>query len=264
MTRRIGAGDLSARSHVTSGDEIGELGRSLDAMADELRAREIERGQLMTAVVEASEEERKRIAGDVHDDSIQVMSAHVMNLQLPRRRVDDPALEQHIRELEASGRDATARLRDLVFELHSPTLEDHGLTAALESLVERAFEGVDVAASVTSALAVEPPLATSATAYRVAQEAIRNARQHARARVVSLAVGRDDDELVMRIVDDGVGFDPGSVADRPGHLGLRGMRERAAAVGGTILVESERGRGTTLVCRLPWLTDGYAEMPRTS
>ncbi len=264
MTRRIGAGDLSARSHVTSGDEIGELGRSLDSMADELRARELERGQLMTAVVEASEEERKRIAGDVHDDSIQVMSAHVMNLQLLRRRVDDPDLQDRIRELEASGRDATARLRDLVFELHSPTLEDHGLTAALESLVERAFEGVDVAASVTSALAEEPPLATSATAYRVAQEAIRNARQHAHARVVSVAVGRDDDELVMRIVDDGVGFDPGSVADRPGHLGLRGMRERTAAVGGTIVVESERGRGTTLVCRLPWLTDGYAEMPSTS
>jgi signal transduction histidine kinase len=264
MTRRIGAGDLSARSHVTSGDEIGELGRSLDSMADELRARDIERGQLMTAVVEASEEERKRIAGDVHDDSIQVMSAHVMNLQLLRRRVDDPDLQERIRELEASGRDATARLRDLVFELHSPTLEDHGLTAALESLVERAFDGVDVAASVASALAEEPPLATSATAYRVAQEAIRNARQHAHARVVSLAVGRDDDELVMRIVDDGVGFDPRSVADRPGHLGLRGMRERAAAVGGTIVVESEQGRGTTLVCRLPWLTDGYAEMPSTS
>jgi len=106
--------------------------------------------------------------------------------------------------------------------------------------------------------------ATSATAYRVAQEAIRNARQHAHARVVSVAVGREDGELVMRIVDDGVGFDPGSVADRPGHLGLRGMRERTAAVGGTIVMESERGRGTTLVCRLPWLTDGYAEMPSTS
>ena len=255
MTRRLSAGDLMARSHVTSGDEIGELGRSLDSMAEELRIKELERGQLMTAVVEASEEERKRIAGDVHDDSIQVMSAHVMNLQLLRRRVDDPELQERIRDLEASGRDATARLRDLVFELHSPTLEEHGLTAALETLVERAFEGVDVAASVTSALSEEPPLATSATAYRVAQEAIRNARQHAHPRVVSVAVGRDGDELVMRIVDDGVGFDPDSIAERPGHLGLRGMRERAAAVRGTIVIESERGRGTTLVCRLPWLAD---------
>jgi signal transduction histidine kinase len=268
MTRRIGRGDLSARSAVTSSDEIGELGRSLDSMAQQLQERDAERAHLMTAVVEASEEERKRIAGDVHDDSIQVMSAHVMNLQLLRRRVEDPDLQERIRDLESSGRDATARLRDLVFELHSPTLEEHGLRAALETLVDRTFEGVDVATSVRSTLAEEPPIATGATAYRVAQEAVRNARMHAQPRKVEVSVEREDDVLVLRVVDDGAGFDPEEVRERPGHLGLRGMRERAAAIGGDVEITSVPGRGTEVVCRLPWLADepsgDYAEMPSAS
>ena len=251
MTRRIGAGDLTARSDAHTGDEIGELGRSLDSMADELRAREAERAHLLGAIVEASEEERKRIAGDVHDDSIQVMSAHVMNLQLLRRRVDDLELQTRIRDLEESGRAATARLRDLVFELHSPTLEEHGLKAALETLLDRAFEGEDVVCTVTSTLTVEPPMPTAATAYRIAQEAIRNARQHAQAHTVAVEVGRDGPELVMRVIDDGRGFDPDAIGDRPGHLGLRGMHERAAAVSGTVTIVATPGtaRRSSAGCR---------------
>jgi signal transduction histidine kinase len=255
MARSIGAGDMRARSEVESHDEIGELARSLDSMAGELQARDAERAHLLGAVVEASEEERRRIAGDVHDDSIQVMSAHVMSLQLLRRRVDDPELQTRIRELEESGRAATARLRDLVFELHSPTLEEHGLRAALQTLLDRAFEGVDVHSDVESSLIEEPPLPTAATAYRIAQEALRNARQHAHPQHVRIDVGRDRDELVMTIADDGAGFDLDGIEERPGHLGLRGMRERAAAVGGTLTMESAPGRGTKILCRLPWLLE---------
>ncbi len=181
------------------------------------------------------------------------MSAHVMNLQLLRRRVDDDELQSRIRDLEESGRAATARLRDLVFELHSPTLEEHGLKAALETLLDRAFEGEDVVCTVTSTLPVEPPIPTAATAYRIAQEAIRNARQHAEARMVALEVGREGPELVLRVIDDGRGFDPASIGDRPGHLGLRGMHERAAAVSGTVTIVATPGHGTTIECRLPWL-----------
>ncbi len=224
-------------------------------MADELQLREEERAHLLTAIVEASEEERKRIAGDVHDDSIQVMSAHVMNLQLMRRRVDDPETQQRIRDLEQSGRAATARLRDLVFELHSPTLEEHGLHAALETLLDRAFEGAGVTHSLSSSLDTEPPLPTAATAYRIAQEVIRNCRQHAEAETITVDVSRSESDLVLRVADDGRGFDPAAIGDRPGHLGVRGIHERAAAVGGSVTIESAPGRGTTVVCRLPWLLD---------
>ena len=157
-----------------------------------------------------------------------------------------------------------------MFELHSPTLEEHGLKAALETLVDRAFEGEDVAASVTSALS------RGATAARRARRPTASRRRRSAtpastriARVVSVAVGRDGDELVMRIVDDGVGFDPDSIGERPGHLGLRGMRERAAAVGGTIVDRVGTGPGhdarvpAAVAGRRP-RRGGYAEMPSTS
>jgi signal transduction histidine kinase len=254
LARRFGAGDLSARSHATSSDEIGELGRSLDAMAEELHARDVERVHLLGAIVEASEEERRRIAGDVHDDSIQVMSAHVMNLQLMRRRVTDDNVRAQIVELEESGRAATARLRDLVFELYSPTLEEHGLVAALESLMSRTFDGVPVTHTLTSSLEEEPPLPTAAVAYRIAQEAIRNARQHAEPATVSVDVRRIANDLAVDISDDGTGFDPDGVVERPGHLGLRGIRERATALGGTVTFDTTVGRGTTVRCRIPWIS----------
>ncbi len=252
MARRIGTGDLAARSNVRTMDEIGELGRALDAMAEDLRHRDEERARLLTAVVEASEDERRRIAHDVHDDPIQVMSAHVMRLQLLRRQVEDPEVKAQIVELEESGRAATARLRNLVFELHSPILDEHGLEAALEALLERTFDGVGVDYVVESTLASEPPDATRDTAYRIAQEAIRNTRRHAGAQVVRVELRRDVDDLVVRVVDDGGGFTPDALEDRPGHLGLRAARERASAVGGGVAVSSSPGRGTTVVCRLPW------------
>lgn len=252
VTRRLGRGELSARTAMSPGDEIGVLGRSIDAMAADLEARERERSDLLSAVVQAGELERRRIAADVHDDSIQVMSAHVMTLQLLRRQVDDAALAARIAELEVSGRDATRRLRDLVFELHSPILETLGLRAAIEALLDRAFEGFDAVVEVSSTLTSEPPAAVGAVAYRVAQEAVANVRAHADARAVRVSLRRDGDDLVMRIADDGRGFAPEDVAPRPGHVGLFAARERAAAVGGAVAVDSRPGAGTVVVCRLPW------------
>jgi signal transduction histidine kinase len=256
LTNRIGSGDLSARSNVGTGDEVAALGKALDNMAAELRARDEERAHLLAKLVDASEEERRRIAGDVHDDSIQVMSAQVMGLQLLRRRVEDPALRARIQELEESGREATARLRDLVFYLHSPTLETHGLALAIDLLLDRSFEGETVEWSVNSSLAEDPPPPSRDTAYRIAQEAIGNTRRHARASRVTVDLRRDKDTLVMTIADDGVGFSPDDLADRPGHLGLRAARERAAAVGGAVVVDSTVGTGTRFACRIPWTFDG--------
>lgn len=252
LTRTLGHGNLAARSNMRPDDDIGVLGYAIDTMASELQVRDEERSRLLEAVVAASEQERRRLASDVHDDSIQVMSAHVMGLQLLRRRVDDVEMQARIRELEDSGRAATARLRELVFELHSPILEDRGLGPAIEVLLERLFEGWDCVYTLSVETDDEPAPSVRDTAYRVAQEALRNARSHADAREVHVTVNRDGDELVLRVVDDGTGFEPGELDIEPGHLGLRAARERSAAVGGTFSVESEPGAGTTVECRLPW------------
>ena len=208
MARRIGTGDLAARSNVRTMDEIGELGRALDAMADDLRHRDAERARLLTAVVEASEDERRRIAHDVHDDPIQVMSAHVMRLQLLRRQVEDPELKAQIVELEESGRAATARLRNLVFELHSPILDEHGLEAALDALLERTFDGLGVDYVVESTLHQNhlTRRGTRRTASRRKQFA--TLAGHAGAQVVRVELRRDADDLVVRVVDDGAASYP--------------------------------------------------------
>ncbi len=171
-------------------DEVGELGHALDVMAAELHARNLERDRLLTAVVQATEDERRRIAGDVHDDSIQVMSAHVMGLQLLRRHTSDEKLAQRISELEESGRAAIARLRDLVFDLHSPVLEERGLGYTLEVLCQRTFEGEAVEWDVSDLLPGPPHVAIRDTAYRIAQEAIANARRHANATRACRSISR--------------------------------------------------------------------------
>lgn len=264
LTRRIAAGDFEARSGIahTGTDEIGELEHSLDTMAEQLERRDEERMRLLGHVVEAAEAERRRIAGDVHDDSIQVMTAHVMALQLIRRRVDDPALAERLRDLEDSGRGAIARLRDLVFELHSPVLEELGLGPAIEALCERTFEGEPVRWSVVDRLPEPPPPAARDTAYRVAQEALQNARRHAEPSHVTVQLTREDDQLVASVTDDGRGFVPGEVGTRPGHRGLLGARERAEAAGGEMEIVSADGQGTTVTCRVPWQI-GDQEIPST-
>lgn len=253
VTKQAAAGDLSVRSGLASDDEVGELAAALDAMIEELDARDDERIRLLGYAVLAGEEERRRIAGEVHDDTIQVMAAHVMGLQVLRRLVDSPELAHRIDELEASGRAATARLRDLVFELYSPTLDDQGLGAALRVLLQRVFEHEAVRWTVDDRLD-EPPLAEARdVAYRCAQEAIRNVRAHAHARRVQVVVRRDGGDLVVEVHDDGRGFDPATMpADRPGHLGLRGAAERAESVGGRVTIESEPRAGTTVTVRIPW------------
>jgi signal transduction histidine kinase len=253
VTRRIAAGDLSARSDATGGsDEIGELETSLDAMAQEIERRDDERLRLLGNVVEAAEAERSRIAGDVHDDSIQVMTAHLMALQLIRRRATDPELQERLTELEDSARAAIARLRDLVFDLHSPVLEELGLGPAIEAFCERTFEGEPVRWSVANRLPSDVPVPARDTAYRVAQEALQNARRHAAPSRVTVTLERDGDELVAQVSDDGRGFAPDLVGNRPGHRGLLGARERAEAAGGGVEIVSEPGKGTTVTCRIPW------------
>jgi signal transduction histidine kinase len=253
VTRRIASGDLEARVDTPGSDEIGVLELSVDAMAEQIEHRDEERLRLLGNVVQAAEAERRRIAGDVHDDSIQIMTAHVMALQLVRRRTEDPALAERLRELEDSARGAIARLRDLIFELHSPVLEELGLGAAIEALCERTFEGEPVRWSVVDRLPEPVPRGARDTGYRVAQEAIGNARRHAQPSRVTVQLTREHEELVVRVTDDGDGFDPDGVGSRPGHRGLLGARERAEAAGGTMDVKSRPGDGTTVTSRVPWL-----------
>ncbi|MEX2274858.1 MAG: PAS domain-containing protein [Actinomycetota bacterium] len=237
-----------------------KLRRSLEI----LRRTMDQRRELMHRVEEAQEQERRRIAGDIHDDPIQVMSAADMRIQgLLERFGSDPTIGAALAEVHEAVGQSIERLRHLLFELRPPALDKQGLRAALEIYLEYSGREAGFSASVESRLSQEPPNDVASILFRIAQEAVANIRKHARAGIVEVLIDRREGGILLRITDDGVGFDPAIVADpAPGHLGMSAMPERAELAGGWCRVESAPGSGTTVECWVP--LDPQAEGARST
>ena len=219
--------------------------------AEELRRSLHDRRVLLEHLVTAEEEERRRIAGDIHDDSIQAMTAASMRLQILRRALADAEQATLLDDLQDTISLAISRLRHLLFELRPPALDNEGLVSALRAYLEEADANSTAAFRLESTLRAEPPERLRAMLYRIAQEAITNARKHANARTIVIELAERDGYYTLRIVDDGVGFDVAAATPRPGHLGLVAMRERAELAGGSLRTLSEPGTGTTVEVLIP-------------
>jgi PAS domain S-box-containing protein len=210
----------------------------------DLRRMEKERHTLLVRLVQAQEEERRRIAGEVHDDSVQKMTALGIRLEALRKRATDPELRSRLDELERSVHLSIARLRHLLFELRPPSLDREGLAAALHEYLEQVGPDGGFQFAVANRLRAEPPIEVRTIAYRIAQEALTNVRKHARASHVAVHLEPRGEGFVTRIVDDGRGFDPRWDGDgRPGHRGLPTMRERAELAGGWLQIASDARDG---------------------
>ena len=211
-----------------------------------------QRRELLGRLVQAQEDERSRIAADVHDDSVQALAAVELRLGLLRRQLADiePKLLVSIERAHQSVAEATARLRHLLFDLESPALRSD-LATALSEAAEFVFEDADVSWRFVGDRSVDLPKAARVTAYRVAKEALVNVRKHAGAHHVEIDVRRVADAVVVTVGDDGQGFDAESLRDRPGHLGLAGMRDRASIAGGQVEIEARPGGGTRVRLVLP-------------
>ena len=223
-----------------------DFARSLE----ELKHVSGERLRLMRLLVEAHEDERRTIAADIHDDSLQILAAVGLRLQTLRRRVNDEAARSTLDAMDQMVGTAVSRLRGLMFNLR-PTGLDHGdlLGTIRDRLIQvQQDEGIE-----WSLAGSEPGALTTAarvTLYRVAQEAIANVVKHASASHVSGSVQDRDDGCQMRITDDGAGL--GAAAESlPGHLGLASMRERAEVAGGWLRVEAGVLRGTVVTAWIP-------------
>jgi PAS domain S-box-containing protein len=222
----------------------GRLRRSLDV----LRRTMEDRRQLLLRLEDAREEERRRIASDIHDDPIQVMSAADIRAQALARQIEDPELRQEAEELRDVIRSSVERLRHLLFELRPPALVSEGLVPALRACLgdERPVPEIE------DALPFEPSSELRAILFRIAQEAIANARKHASATRIHVSIAALDGGVRLVITDDGLGFDVGVIeSPEPGHIGLPTMIERAQLAGGGCEVQSEPGRGTTVSAWLP-------------
>ena len=232
----------------------GLLGRAV-ALEHRLAGLErsgIEHRALLVQIALAQEQERQRIANDIHDDSVQVMSTAAMRLQALGAVLDDDRLRDIVRQIEDTVRQAVKRLRHLMFDLIPPALERQGLGSALSIYLERMREDVGLAYRLESRLSAQPPSETRAALYRIAQEAITNVVKHARANSVTVVLEQRDGGFGIHVSDDGVGFQPLELEDgAPMHLGLTAMRQRAEISGGWARVRSVPRGGTSVEAWVP-------------
>jgi PAS domain S-box-containing protein len=212
-----------------------------------------ERRRLLSQLVNAQEAERTRIAYDVHDDSLQAMTAIGIRLEQLKRRLTAPRDLDLVSCIDATLGDAVRRLRALLLELGPPKLEGAGLCSAIVDHARRVLETTGTAVSIDGRLRGEPDPECSIVVYRIAQEAIANVRKHAAARRVRIHMESVDDGVLTCIDDDGVGFAISEVRSKsmPGHLGMTSMRERAEIAAGWLLLSSHPGCGTTVRYWIP-------------
>jgi len=199
----------------------------------------------------ASSEERAHLARELHDSVTQALFsmgliARSAEVLLER---DPGAVKEKLGDLRELQRDALAEMRSLIFELRPGSLEREGLANALRTHVAAVEGRLGLPIVLDVADVGRLPLPTEDALYRIAQEALHNIVKHARAGTVRIELAREGAEVVLRVSDDGVGFDPREVPDD--HLGLAGMRSRAERVGGHLDVHSAPGGGTEIQVGLP-------------
>jgi PAS domain S-box-containing protein len=234
--------------------DITEVQRAqfiLERSLELLEGTDRDRQALLSHLVHAQEQERGRIAADIHDDTIQVITATSLRLQQLRRRLREPEDVRVMDKLEDTLKQSLNRLRQLIFDLRPSSLEYGSLAAALRAFLEQVRAEAGTQYRLEDRLAAKLPVQTTALIYRTAQEALVNVRKHARAKTVRVQLLDLDDGCLIRIVDDGVGYDPLEVESRPGHLGLALIQERAQIAGGWSRVESAPGAGTTVEFWVP-------------
>jgi signal transduction histidine kinase len=212
-----------------------------------------ERGRLLAHVVAAQEDERKRIALDVHDDYLQSFAAVRMQLERLGEEIGDPGQRERAARIVRDVAATTERMRSLVFDLRPPALDWAGIASALRLYLDETLEQWGLHYRLESRLREEPPGEVRVILYRIAQEAITNVRKHARAGEVVVTLAERDGGVLVTVSDDGAGIaQPVEDATaRRRHFGVASMRERAQAAGGWWRLESSPGEGTTVEFWVP-------------
>ena len=234
-----------------------------------------ERRQLLGRVLQAAEDERTRIAHDLHDGPVQQLAVLNYDIYRARKRLAEllsrAGSEALVRDLQTTdevleqvedGLSQEVRvLRHLMGALRPPVLDNRGFGEALSEHANRFEQETGIGVDVGLGLEMRLPPEAETILYRITQESLNNVAKHANAAQVTVTVDQlDDGRVRLRVRDDGIGFDASNSAQllREGHYGLAGMRERASLVGGTLEVGSIPGHGTTIEVRLPAELPGLA------
>jgi signal transduction histidine kinase len=259
QTSRVAWGDFSALGEPVGGvQEIEDMRRTLQEMAAQIQRYQAGMHDYIAAVTMAQEEERRRLARELHDETVQSLIALGHRVEMVQKALDkDPErARQRLVELRALAGDIQEEVRRFSRALRPLYLEDLGFVPALETLAQETARasGLEISTTVEGEMyRLAPDL--ELTAYRVVQEGLNNVVRHAGAHAAWLTVAFTPGELTLRVRDDGCGFNPPvNPADpaREGHFGLMGIRERALLFGGRMEVRSRLGEGTMLEVTLPF------------
>jgi two-component system sensor histidine kinase UhpB len=255
---RVATGDLSARAHqvLFRDPDVERLGETLNTMLDVLQEHRGLLQKMSEQVLVAQEDERKRIARELHDETAQSLTTLLIRLKILERARTEPEMRGQINELRELTVGTLEAVRKLAVELRPATLDDLGLLAALEAYTD-AYSSRNAVRVAFHADGFEDgggrlPPQVELVLYRVVQEALTNAAKHAHASTLRVDLRRRSDEVVAGVEDDGRGFDVEEMMrSRERGLGLFGMQERLALVGGQLLIDSSPGQGTRIQARVP-------------
>lgn len=241
------------------------LADALNGMLDRLAAdaADLEAGRrqlraLASRTIGAQEDERRRIARELHDETAQVLATLLIQVSLLREGLatvgeQEAAAGTRLDDIEALAQAALTSVRGIAHDLRPSTLDDLGLAAAIRWYAGRRLAPAGLAVSVAAEdLRLDPP--TEIALYRVAQEALTNTLRHARAESVTVHLARAGEQVELTLCDDGRGFSLDAVlggGSRERRLGLLGMQERVHLLGGRLDVVSAPGRGTRVTARVP-------------
>ena len=251
---RLAAGDMEARveTSVLADRDMARVGTTLNALLDRLTEDRVRERQLAAQVISAQDEERARVARELHDSTAQILTAVMLQLGAAARESTSSALDARIAILRELAAEALEEVRSLSHTMHPRVLDDLGLVAALDWLARQTRTQSPLRVQV-DAIDFDPPIPAplAAALYRVAQEALRNAARHADAERVDIRLRRDGALAVLEIEDDGRGFDVALAEKRRPGMGLFSMRERIGLVGGRFSVHSTQEQGTRVVATVP-------------
>ncbi len=247
--------EISSRLIVEHGVPVGVQGCARN-ISERRKAQEAERNY-SRRLIEAQEAERRRISLELHDQVGQILTAVKMNLHALKQTCSEPETLSSITDNLKVIDEAVDQVRDLSVDLRPLLLDDFGLVVALRWYLERQTRNIGVPAKfVTGSLDEDDRFSSEleTACFRIVQEGVTNIVRHARASRISVRLERVVSDLILLITDDGAGFDARllrSGTAGAATLGLRGMEERAQAVGGTITIDSAPALGTEICARLP-------------